>query len=191
MASSSQSPSAWFIEKSSCSSILSATLAGPRRSARRDDAQDVALDEAAEELERAASAAPSFWPGFRGSRGSSCAARRSRPHGARPSTLSSIECWIWKLETSFSGGASIRRRKLFSSQLTKPFSGGLRLTKLFLPDGGGLFLQPQVFDHVLRRLGDDGAAGVEPAAAGAAGDLFEIAHGERLGTAAIVFEQAG
>ncbi len=41
-----------------------------------------------------------------------------------------------------------------------------------------LFRQPQVLDHVLRGLGDDEAAIVEPFPAGATGDLVEVAGGE-------------
>jgi hypothetical protein len=105
--------------------------------------------------------------------------------------LSSSECWIWKLELSFSGGDSIRRRKLFSSQLTKPFSGRLALHEALLAGGGGFFSSRRFSITCSGAWADDGADGVESAAARAAGDLLEIPHRQRLGTGAVVFEELG
>ena len=57
--------------------------------------------------------------------------------------------------------------------------------------GGGLGGEAEVFDDVLGGLGDDVAGGVESTAAGAADDLAEVADGEDLGAAAVVFAEAG
>jgi len=54
---------------------------------------------------------------------------------------------------------------------------------------GSLGGEAEVLDDVLGSLGDDVAGGVESAAAGATDDLAEVADGEDLGTAAVVFAE--
>src|SRR6266478_1146033 len=55
-----------------------------------------------------------------------------QPSPLRLSTFNNIPCETAKRELNRSGGAVIRRANVFLSQLTKFFSGGLRLTD-FLP----------------------------------------------------------
>ena len=69
---------------------------------------------------------------------------------------------------------------MFLSQLTKFFSGGLRLTDL-LAVPRRLLLQLEVLDHVLGRLRHHPAAVVEAFAPGAPADLVEIARAQDAG----------
>ena len=69
--------------------------------------------------------------------------------------------------------------------------GGTLLHEFFLllRITGGFFFGALVLDHVFRRLGDDVAFVVVALAAGAAGDLAEIAHGEDGGLLAVIFPE--
>ena len=69
------------------------------------------------------------------------------------------------------------------------FFGGLALLEALLFVGGRLGGEAEVFDDVFGRLGDDVAGGVEAAPARAADDLAEVADGEDLGAAPVVFAE--
>ena len=62
---------------------------------------------------------------------------------------------------------------------------------LLLRVARGFLLSAFVFDHVVGRLGDDIAPVVVALAAGAAGDLAEVAHGEDGGLGAVIFPELG
>ena len=103
----------------------------------------------------------------------------AQPSPFRLSTFSNIPCVTWKREVSRSGDAAIKRVKVFLSQLTKFFSSGWRFTA-FLPSRR-LFRELQILDDMLRRLGHDPAAIVEPFAPGASADLMKIPRAQDAG----------
>ena len=70
----------------------------------------------------------------------------------------------------------MRRKKVCLSQLTKFFSGGLRLTD-FLPSLA-FSIQLDIFDHVFGRLRHDPAAVVKSLPSRAPGDLMKIARAQ-------------
>ena len=81
-----------------------------------------------------------------------------------------------KLATSGSGSAATSRSKVASPQETKPSGGFLRThLRRFFGSSPALASAALVLDHVLGRLHDHGARGVEAGPAGPAGDLVELA----------------
>ena len=82
-------------------------------------------------------------------------------------------------EAATSAARARRRRsrsKVGSAQPTKPSGGFLRTTlRRFFGSSPALARRLLVLDHVLGRLHDDVAGGVEAGAPGAAGDLVELA----------------
>ena len=87
-----------------------------------------------------------------------------------------MPCVTWKRDVKRSGGAVIRRMKVFLSQLTKFFSGGWRLTVFCRPCAFSVELE--IFDGVFRRLRHHPATIVESLAPGASGDLVKIPRAE-------------
>ena len=79
---------------------------------------------------------------------------------------------------------------MFLSQLTKLWSGGLRLTN-FRPCLADFLVEFQVLDHVFRGLGHDPPPIVESFAPGPPADLMEIARAENASFLAVEFAEAG
>ena len=154
-----------------------------------NELDDLPLHQRAEQLPGAFRCAPSWLWAIRGSARSTAASPRShRP--LRLSTFSNIPCVTWKREVNRSGGAAISRAKVFLSQLTKFFSGGLRLTN-FLPSLRRFLFQLEILDHVLGRLRHHPAAVVETFAPGAAADLMKIPRAQDAGLLPVEFAELG
>ena len=138
-----------------------------------------------------------------------CSARRARPRSS--SWLSSIStrsvstgsagwlmtlriiAWLTRIrETSGSGCALRRRSNVSSVQLTTPSAGFVRwILRSFFGSSPALATSARVLDRVLGRLHDDVAGRVEPGAAGAPGDLVELARLEQPVPGAVELRQPG
>ena len=108
--------------------------------------------------------------------------------------------WVTrKRDWSVSGGCAIRRSKVsFVHDDLDPRRSAASRPGYARPGRGllGGFLLPLalarlLLDDVLGRLGDDAALGVEALAAGAPGDLLEVAHREQRVLLAVELRELG